>query len=86
MWDETANRIVCFRVLDGTIHHGRDIPREGLPPLDKDTKYALMRQAQQLRLTGPLAVSDSRVVPMLRDIRRQALHKLYAANVTKGIP
>ena len=85
MWDETAHRIVCYRVLDGLIHHGHDIPPEGLPPLEKEVKFALMRQAQLQLLAGPLAVPDCRVVPVLREIRRQALFKLHAANVKAGI-
>ena len=58
MWDETANWIVCFRVLDGSIHHGHDIPRDGLPPLDKETKAALMRQAQQQRQSQRLNLAS----------------------------
>ena len=86
LWDETAHRIVCYRVLDGMIQHNHKAPASALPLLDKQTRSDLELAAKKELLAGCYSVADLRVVPALRADRRKMLLNLHAANIKEGYP
>ena len=84
LWDETAHRIVCYRVLDGMIQHNHKARASALPVLDKQARSELELAAKQELLAGCYSVADLRVVPALRADRRKMLLNLHAVNLREG--